>query len=1468
MGRDIAIFAVLVIITVVIVQPLHKKMVERITALRDSFITSLEDFLGRPVSYGSIRPSLSHCDIDTLTIAGSAADLPPTLSLANIRLSYSLRAFLSGEGIKALRTISIKNPIVRINLEHDADLISRLFPAQDTLELDQFFSALNKRFSLILKDAALSLVQARQELALRALDCELSLHNERIVLRTKLVGYGTTAQDGATPLSLQAALQFDGSSTTDLQTGAGTLNIAQASVSSKTEALVQQLKPLNLYLTMQESSITLSKQTDKLPFAFYASYDRQFKALSGRFDCDNFSPGSLLSLASSVKGGTAALAATLSGSALVYKTVDKPLYYSAALTGTVPETLIGKQLSFSLIGSGDTDKIAVTQLLCAVPQGTVQFQGSIAFKPFLPDGILSITDFSLSGTERCNGVFAFAAHENTVLLTGKDAFIGTVPLSTVQASFLIGKESLKFNLSAVRPTETALHGRVALDGSFDYRHSYLDLTLSFKAWSPLDIPEMAAPFVDMSSTQAFPARDILGAVTAGSEIFIATDFKHLSFNIPQFELAYQGEQSVWEGTVISAALSGTETRVVLHEMSIGKKGHDKLTMNGELDFTDINTIIFNLATVYQNIPYQISGILLDRQSLSIQGLYNIRVQVETDSGAFAGYIEADALPFSYKGQLSQISTTASFRYDSVTAWSFYLDNLEVLNLSFPLSTHTSVRIAGRANQNEMVLNRISFDDGQGSLNGTLSASWNTDFSDISGTINLSNETGSEYYAFSGNRKEERLVLHLDGSRMRPGRFAPVNTYNAVLTGNIDIVWDSPSSYQILVNFPSVNGTIGGNEAQAQGRIVIDNNTVSIEDFNAAYLGLELSIPALQTNRSEGLIETNAQLGGKFIGWDIGARLHLNVKYKPVDSWLDVDKIFSVLQGTVVAYEGRFSQRPVASEPFYFEFDHKDSVLSLIGGPREMIRLKLFDTGDLYIGISAPSAIRGAITGTVVGSDINAQISNAYVDLGSLWAILPPDWQQIINVPGGFVTAQSIQVTGPLVNPEFFGTAQVHSLRMQVPLYLEHDIRPTPFTVIFNGSDMFFNTVFASIGSGVASATGSFKFDRWVPDVFDLALQIPDASTAVPFQATINGIHAHGNATGTLLLSMNKDLFMITGALTAHDAEVTVNTDELIEQEAGTNTPDALNTIIDLALHTGSKVRFLWPDAKNPIIQANAGAGNSLAIKSDTASGRFSIVGDIKIRSGTVFYTPRNFYIREGTLTFNENEVQIAPKLSVRAELRDRNDNGPVTIRMLFENVSLADIREVEPRWESDPALSQLEIVALLGHDLAGNPDEGTSSLMKSLIAVSTDVLSQFQAIRIAEQWIRDFLKLDMFSIRTQVLQNMALQSWGLRNVPEGISIAGNYFDNTTVFLGKYLNPNIFVHAMLTTRYDDGLHHRKGLRLGGLMFEPEFGIELGTVLNLGILGNPRLDIRGNINPLHPENLFVNDLAFTFLFNWSF
>jgi hypothetical protein len=271
-----------------------------------------------------------------------------------------------------------------------------------------------------------------------------------------------------------------------------------------------------------------------------------------------------------------------------------------------------------------------------------------------------------------------------------------------------------------------------------------------------------------------------------------------------------------------------------------------------------------------------------------------------------------------------------------------------------------------------------------------------------------------------------------------------------------------------------------------------------------------------------------------------------------------------------------------------------------------------------------------------------------------------------------------------------------------------------------------------------------------------------------------------------------------------------------------------------------------------MLRTYADMGARAWITADSLGRRFSFTGDIKLRSGELFYFERNFYIRNGILSFKEDERSFDPRITVRAEARDRSSEGPVTISMVVDNAPLLSFTA---RFESSPALSQTEILSLLGQSITGAPEGGEEGPIKNaFIPASADILAQFQIFRRMERAVRDFLHLDMFSMRTQALQNAVFRATGLQAPVDSIGGVGNYFDNTSVFIGKYIGADMFAQAGVSLRYD-----ANKVDMGGYTLEPDFGIELQSPL-----GN----IRWNLVPVHPETWFLSDCSFSWTWNMSF
>jgi hypothetical protein len=323
-------------------------------------------------------------------------------------------------------------------------------------------------------------------------------------------------------------------------------------------------------------------------------------------------------------------------------------------------------------------------------------------------------------------------------------------------------------------------------------------------------------------------------------------------------------------------------------------------------------------------------------------------------------------------------------------------------------------------------------------------------------------------------------------------------------------------------------------------------------------------------------------------------------------------------------------------------------------------------------------------------------------------------------------------------------------------------------------------------------------------------------------------------------------------MTGQNTQMTMNIQELKDgRDSASSTK--VSIVTDLTIRAGRKVEFAWPEVM-PILRAYADAGSEIAVTSDQATDRYSLAGDIRLRSGEIYYFQRSFYLKEGILTFNENELRFDPRISARAEIRDRNNEGPVTIAMIIDNAPLLSFTA---RFESSPPLSQLEIFSLLGQNLTGTPSEEEGGVIPNAFVLATsDLLAQLEVVRGLERNVRDFLRLDMFSIRTQVLQNAMLMVTGLQDPVNRIDRVGNYFDNTTIFFGKYVRSDMFVQSMLSLRYDETQE-----RFGGLRFEPDIGIELQS---------PLFAIRWNFAPTFDDNdtVFMDDVSFTLTWRWTF
>jgi hypothetical protein len=1438
-------------------------------SLRDYIITRGEDFFDLKIEYGSIGPSLfGFLDIREIRIREDLDDplssRYPLLSVSHLRVSYSLIGILRGDIPSSVRGIYLDKPQISLNarnMEKYRNIAAKLQGHGKNIgradgkadEAGDWAAFLPRTVQVRIRRGECAVRLGESSVSLRGLNFDARISNSTINLKGKWIAGLSLNYLFNKNFAVAMAGRLAGEYDLALHEGNIILNIPSAT------GEYFNIRAVNFSVFLDKEELDIKKIPDRSPYDLSLNYAFASGRIFGEFRADNFSPREIMVLSGSRRSYNQYLALNTTGSASFETDEGGGFNYRIDLSGNMGQNFFLGPLDYMIDGSGNEERVHFNELFLGFPHGSLGYSGDLEYDPLEPNGVLTVSDFSISGDSPLNGKLTISGSGERVNLFSDSFSLGEVFLSILDLEFVRGEKELVFGASALRfrnieSWDDISQSEISLTGALNYNPRELQASLKFDSFSVMDILEMTRAFGKIPGFPD-PVSSAIDETSITTEVFITTDFSQISYNIPRLVVAYQGEREL----LALVSLSGTDRRFEISEGSIAWSGGG-FNITGSADFSNRDDITFSIRASWQEQTYYLEG-LLDRSSLNISGSYGLSVYAAVSPfGGYSAYFAADSFPIAINNQFARFSTFVSMQYNTPDSWYIDLDRFEVTDLATSVSLSSTLRISGIADQEGAQFRDLYFDDGRGELLGEANFFWSRSSEmDVpgyyTGNIRMETRGGGEYYDVSVIYANEKLSLTLKGKQMQLGRMLR-NAAGATVNGEGRLEWSSTEDWFVTATIDDLTARNGDTEIVLSAGASISPNELSIYDLHANYGTLEAELPALVINRVNTTALTDVRIWGTAIGRSIETNFSARAEFMPIDSWFELNRALDSFKGIITVEYARFDAME-SQDPFELVFSRSSAEFALNGGPRNMIRAALGGDGAFFVSLSHPSPIRGTVTGVLSSRTIDAQASDLYIDMVSLWNIIPSN--EIINCTGGFVNA-SIRIRGPLGDPEFFGFAQGNSIRLSVPLYLNAEIGPVPILVTLDGNEMRFGPVNAPCGKGYGEVTGLFRFDRWIPDTLNINIEAT-ADAPVPFSFDVLGILASGNASGTLNIDLTDYVLKVTGNLTGEDTEITLDTQEIAAAAAGRLDSGALIPVVtDFTIKTGRKVEFLWPNSNSPILRANAAAGTVLRIESDSESGRFSMNGDVNLRSGEIFYVQRSFYIRNGVLSFNENELRFDPRFTVRAEIRDRTDDGPVTISMIVENEPLLSF---EARFESSPPLSQIDILSLLGQNL-GEESQEDGKAMNMMLSSATDILSQFLGLRRVERVVRDILGLDMFSFRTQIIPNAVSM---LRNPVDGDSPYGNYLDNTTVFVGKYLGSDMFFQGMLTLRYDDVTDPGRRLRgmsdnslmVGDFIFEPDISIELHS---------PLFDIRWNITPLHLENLFISDTSFSLTWRFVF
>ena len=1463
------VFIAIVVLSMVFIQPIQSVINSEIQKIRENLIEKAEEITTLKIQYSTLRPSIfGTIDITDLRFSSNDHVL---LDISRLRIHLSMAELIFKKST-FIKKIKIDRPSFNIDTERDIVTIEHLMsmlksdvPITETLKKIAEILPSNADFSI--RRLSMNIIDKENNYQIDDMNINIWGNNKDIFLSARFDSQFLFSQLFDNDVIINSDIGIKVSSGENLKNGKVDLILYNLICSSQTEQSIGTKKIINPLFNIHPANFTFfiddnniisesNSENKKLKYAF--KYNLENNDLFLEFNFSDFMFTEKVTVSEFNKDAEHLLRTNINGYASIKKESEN-MDYKINLSSVNAEN---PAIDSIIIDINGNDRFMAVNNLCVNAsaasvnagffRGRIQTSGNIQFKPLRPDGRIIINDLSFTDgnymQESITTTLDVRSRNNEIQISSGYVKIAETELNNINFIILPSQSESAFKFT----TTFADKGSVNIDAFLNNNPRELEASLMLDSISIFNLSEIVRPFVKYLKFPFY--EDVMRNSFIKTDIFFSTNFENMVFNAPSIDFDINGIPGMLSVTATDSELSISKGMFFINK--------NELLVSANVFYSNPMELLFDIKMDYVDLSWNFNGQIYDKSTFILSDPNGLNAYVSlSDNNAVSGYLEGENFPIFINSHIVYLNFLINSRYNSRNLWEVEINHIAARDQNSS-DGKEYLHIKGIANQNGAFFRDILLHDSISRLEGVADFAWSDNFKLVDFIGNFSDGSSkeskmSETYVLEGSLRDKKINLFASVTNMYLNRFLK-DISPMQISAEAEIAWDSIDNFNAHINIGKLNSIVPNDFIRGAAEINLNNQELAISNLVFDIAGLKTILPELKVNRSEGIASADARLDGAAYGRMLQGNVGLNISFAQIDSWLDIGKALNHFNGKVFIDNILYNEEK--HDPFLFDFSRDEGAISISGGIRDMFRLNMDSAGNFFAGLSAPLPIRGSLIGTYKQGIVDAICSNFYFDVASLWSMMSklPDF----NVSSGYITG-AIEIRGSIWNPEFFGSARGSSFNFQVPNYISEDIKPVPFQIQAQGYEMTFGPVVAAVGNGSSIVKGWFLFEDWSPVNIGLDINVPK-ETPIPYNFNVFGFLANGTTSGNF--NMNLDsinaIMEIKSDLFTNNAELGMNVDEI---GGGSRDSDniVLYTLLNIKVTLGSSVEFVWPTS-SPILRANPEMGTVLYISSDNRAGQFSLISDVKVRSGELYYFDRSFYIRQGSLIFRENETRFEPRFTTRAEIRDRADSGPVTISMIVENQPLL---KFEPRFEASPSLSQLEIYSILGQNvnsIQGSDDPeamqrflitSTTDILTQVVATS-DILSEFAFMRQFERQIRGLLRLDMFSVRTRFLQNaVVFGTSGIWQTSEDFirssSRVGNYFDNTSVFIGKYVGQNMFVQGMATLKYDEYSDV-----LGGLKFELDIGIELQS---------PFVNIRWDIFPAHPENLWVNDNSITL--SWS-
>ncbi len=873
----------------------------------------------------------------------------------------------------------------------------------------------------------------------------------------------------------------------------------------------------------------------------------------------------------------------------------------------------------------------------------------------------------------------------------------------------------------------------------------------------------------------------------------------------------QSSQNVFGYTLSSSLMPFLEGSGTLRRV-----GDNLISTAGDITLYEevhpyIASLYLDTMTLEGSIPHLQMRLKLDEQNAYLNGTFDANgflipdgmIPFTGDSPRLNGHIE---------GNYSIPDSTYTVTSPSISLTGY--SNLQIENASADL-TFT-------LNESSLDIERIVWEDSFNTINGNAKisigeGSWSLSkvLNDALISVSLRGEGESvEFIRLMPDRElniDPAVSLNIDNLNL--SRFHPFTenlTASLAMNGMIDIPSRAELEGELELHFLD-------NESTYTTEISVDKDGIFLE--NGSYVNGNASITG---DMFSYLYDGSLNIGASYLHdfsmihrdasttADVKADLTLN----PVDNMFEgISELLSLpnhLPDITLSVSNVSLLNTLTMPDSVHTIHVEDDILSVLpedGGYLDL--MYNMNNGDISIDAGQDFLFPMKGEGTLTKDFISLDLSYVEFDFTYINAVFP-DPSVFFNT--GLMSG-SVLIEGDPLNPGYWGTMSGTDLSLSlywlpgVTLKVEN-----PLVSLDNKTFTLPYTSAHAFGDGRVPATGQFSitadFANWNLDSYEMAAQIKKGTIPIYIPITNIDMLVKGEVNGSFSMDGTLSGETLHGDIYAPSAEISFGIPDLPFWYI----PRA-RTSADFTFTSGKNVSFVYPNSESPIVSATVQDNQKMSLSMLAPEMIYSFSGDIGLRSGEIYYVQENFYITEGMIHFQEGEgtslQEMMPRVSLRARLRKFNTDGErIDIYLNLQNALLT---EIEPRFDSIPARTDNEILQLLGQNLlssgfSSTNDTGYQSVLNAATA-ATDVITRFGLIQgntISfgfSSVIREALGLDVFTIRSNLLQNILLDAIPGATDNTNVSPFGRYLDNTTFYLGKYLADELYLQGLISLRRD-------------------------------------------------------------------